>query len=572
MIKGVWLTFFCILFIGCASAPNTEVQPNSEEGTIISPLPKPEVSKNSFPAYFSAISDDILLDIQMGTPESIQRAVAQLRSNYDDSVEQASVLLALCSTILDYAWPSFSYTKFTYSNVPTNVYTSTLESIHRGIYESSFGSGDFFTLTIPSLVLFSSEQTKVYYAEALASLEDSLKMDENSVLTLYLLGVLSMYMENYPTAIEYLQNAMSLDNENLDIVYAYYNALLLSENKQEAYSFGQDLLIRYPSNSKILELSALAAFNIENYEDAESLIAQSIQLDPSNTTYLLFRAKVLFELGDYLDVSSLLDVYSKTGSQNRDYLLLRARLQSTWNKNVPSALKTIQEALTLYPDDVEVLLFAANLASMNAQNVMGKTALELIQLVLEKDPQNRQALNVLVKESIAQQYWQEAYDASSIVLAQGNYSLIEALQHVEICITLNYLTEARNTINNFYFSGAADESLQQWYIRLLIAEGNSSEAGKIIAGLLPSASARMKSALYFERSRLQTMDERILSDLRSSLTSNPRNEFALFGLYEYYYERFDYSKAQYYLKQVIALNPSNTDALERNSELDALLR
>ncbi len=572
MKKSLWLILLSILFVACTSVQDASVSGNELQGTELSALPKPTASKSNFSAYFSTIDAEVLLNIQNGTPASLQKALTNLRNNYDTSVEQVGVLAAITSTIMEYAWPSSSIAALPYADLPVNVYTSTIESIHNGIYENAFESSDFFSLTLPSLVLFSNEQSSEYYADALESLEKSLLLDDNSVLTLYLLGTLNLRMGNNADAQRYLKKALDQDGNNVDIVYAYFTALLQSGDAQVAYNFSQNILTTYPSDVKILELSSLAAFNIENYSAAESLIAQALQSEPSNTSFLLFRAKVLFELGNYFDVSSLLDVYSRTNSQNKDYLLLRSRLQNTWNKNMPSALITIEEALTLYGDDDEVLLLAASLASESAERILGKTALDLLAQVLENDPQNIQALGILVKESIAQRAWQDAYNASIMILSQEDATLESILQHVEICIALNLLSEARDVLTPFYTPDSTNEGLQQWHIRLLIAERMYNEAQGVIARLLPTATGRMKSILYYERSRLQSTDERILSDLRSSLTSNPRNDFALYGLYEYYYERNDYSKAQYYLKQVIALNPSNVDALERNAELDTLLR
>ena len=45
--------------------------------------------------------------------------------------------------------------------------------------------------------------------------------------------------------------------------------------------------------------------------------------------------------------------------------------------------------------------------------------------------------------------------------------------------------------------------------------------------------------------------------------ADPRNTDSLFAMYRYYYESGDYKKAEYYLKQVIAIEPLN----KKNSRL-----
>ncbi len=571
MIKFLWLYIIFFLVISCATTPDDTSRSAEQEGGVSS-LPRPNLEKSNFSPYFSTIDNEILLDIQNGSPDSIQRATNSLRSTYENSSEQAAVLLAISSVIMDYAWPSKHYSSIAISNLPTNVYTSTIESINRGIYEGSFDNADYFSLNLPSLVLFSNVELDSYYDDAKNSLESSLKLDESSVLTLYLIGILEMRMANFEESQKHLEKAMLLDEGNIDIMYAYFDLLIESQMFQDAYIFGQSLMQEYPGDAKILGLTAEAAFETGDFITAESLVAQSLQFEPDNISLLLFRAKVLFELGEYLDVSSLLDVYSRTNVQNKDYLLLRAKLQSTWNKNTTSAIRTIQEALSAYPDDNEILLLAASLASQTGQRISGKSALDFISIVIENDPQNLQAREIFVSESISRQDWEEAYEASTIIILNNQAGLNAALQHVEICIALDLLEEARRTLNIYYSADSSDENLQQWHIRLLIAEGLYADASNLIEQLLQGASGRLKSVLFFERSRLQSADSRILADLRASLTANPRNEFALFGLYTYYFDRFDYSKAQYYLKQVIALNPSNVDAIELNAELDILLQ
>ena len=65
--------------------------------------------------------------------------------------------------------------------------------------------------------------------------------------------------------------------------------------------------------------------------------------------------------------------------------------------------------------------------------------------------------------------------------------------------------------------------------------------------------------------------EKSLADLRSSLIANPRNTDSLFRLYQIYYDKKDYRKAQYYLKQVVALNPNDTDVKNLNEQLNQLI-
>ena len=111
---------------------------------------------------------------------------------------------------------------------------------------------------------------------------------------------------------------------------------------------------------------------------AESYVGKLLQKDPENQKIILLRAEILFEKEEYLRVSSLLDAYSKSDKSDVKYLLLRSKLQNKWNRNTPAAISTITEALNLYPENHDVLLCAAELASETGSLVNGKSALELI--------------------------------------------------------------------------------------------------------------------------------------------------------------------------------------------------
>ena len=123
-----------------------------------------------------------------------------------------------------------------------------------------------------------------------------------------------------------------------------------------------------------------------------------------------------------------------------------------------------------------------------------------------------------------------------------------------------------------YAEDSANEEVVQTYIDALISVGRGAEASRLIEQLLPSSGAKMKSFLYYERSFLSSGESAVLADLRSSLTANPRNKDALFRLYKIYFNKKEYRKAQYYLKQVVALSPKDESLLVLNQNLDNLLK
>ena len=145
------------------------------------------------------------------------------------------------------------------------------------------------------------------------------------------------------------------------------------------------------------------------------------------------------------------------------------------------------------------------------------------------------------------------------------------LQHIKSCIALKLSSEARNTFILLKNYSVEKIILDLVEVQILIAEGRKAEALNLIQKALSEYSGKIKSNFYYEKSRIASNDDQKLSDLRSSLTANPRNPEALFALYEYYFKKADYRKAQYYLRQVVALNPESKKLAELNAKLDTLI-
>lgn len=542
-------------------SPKTTVEPS----TVVLPAVRQKTT------YFSNIDAAVMENAIKGSPASLKEAAAALHKADEASYsEEEIVLLYLMSSIMKYAWPSENIPWTVPSSLPDNNYTAAVESVKMGVYDTSSGSEDFFALVIPSLLLCSQKDRTGFFDDSKKALDEAMSRYNNSILLHYLYGILSSRMGDEEKALLEYQIAYSMDISCFETSCAVADAYIASGRINEAKDIADRLYVASPGNIDVLKLCARTSYDTGDMISAESFVAQILQREPDNTEYVLFRAKILFNKGEYIKVSSLLDVYAKTNRTNRDYLLLKARLLLTWNKNTTSAATVVQDALSRYPDDEEVILLAAEIASETGTSINGKSASDLVSPVLRKDPGNPQALKIKVQESIRAEDWENAYESSSILLASDD-SASAKLLHVETCLNTSRITEASGIIYELYDNNNLDESVLEYYVKVLIAEGNTSQAMAIIEKRIPAASAKLKSSLYYERSRLQSSSDKILADLRSSLTSNPRNRNALFSLYSFYLDAADYRKAQYYLKQVLALNPSDQSIIELNNKLDVIL-
>ncbi len=518
--------------------------------------------------------ESVLKDARTGSPDSIRRAVEALSKQEGNYTQEEIDILVSMTAFMNYAWKTETVSWSVPQSEETD-YTAIVDSVRRGLYDTNGGSGDFFRQVLPSLILCSSSPQTNYYDDAMFMLNLAVKDNPDSVIANYLLGLLYRRTGDVDNSFLYIKKAYEGSATTFEIQYEYCRLLMEKKQFLEAYNLALQLL-RKKNTADILKLCAESAFNAGNMDTAEQYVAQILLAEPENIAYIMMRAQILFSRGEYLKASSLLDVYAKTDRTGLDYLLLRARVQIQWNKNNNAAAATMQTALSLYPENTDVLLLAAELAVETDTRIGGFDAATLIERVLEKDSSNLKALQLKVNRAVQNSNWEEAFASSQIISERiekedSEYMSI-SLTHATICLNLGMISEADTIINELYGSYPDNEDVQLAYINLLIATGKKAQALSLINSLLQGAqnatAAKKRSILFYQRSRLQPDATEELNDLRSSLIANPRNQDTLFALYRYYFARLDYRKAQYYLKQLIALDSGNSEYLRLNAELD----
>ena len=577
---GIFTAFFIFLIItSCASSPkfvevpqeipveeDVPYEPDASQAIVI-PVPK-----KTRTGYFSSIDEEVLALAEKGSPESLKQVISLLRKSGEYEYSEAEkVLLLICHEILSYAWPS-SLVSLTLPEVSSdNAYKGALDSVQKGIYDLNTGDSDFFTILLPSLILFTNAWKNSYFDYAQSSITKALSLNKDSVIARYLYAVFLYKKENYNSSLEYFAQILQENPDSPEVLE--YEALCYSKmgEAQKALETAEKLLESDERNLEMLKLCAENSFALDQIEKAQEYVGRVLQIEPENLDYVLFRARILMIKEDFIKASFLLDVYARTDKTNKIYLLLRAQLQRDWNKNNSAAIATITQAMILYPDDELVLSFAADLASSSSLSVNGYSALELAEELLKINAKDRHALTICMNEKIKQKDYKSAYELSETLVKEKNVSDEILTAHVENCLLLGKNDEAYRYASKIYSDKPSLESAQQIYLKTIIALGRYSESIQLINLLLPQADSKMKSFLLYERSFTRTDNESLLSDLRFSLTANPRNKDALYRLYEIYYARRDWKKARYYLKQVLALSPTDSLIIEKNAELNTLL-
>ena len=572
---GTLALFLPAVFFSCGSTPREQLaapghledsyEADSSQAVTITLPPKKDKT------FFSGIPEEAVALVEDGSPQALNQAYSFLRKSGEDCEENEKILTNIAAAFMSILWKQEVSPFQTFQISTSNPYTGAVESAKKGIYDESTGGKDFLNLVLPSLVLVTSDTRSDYYPKALSSLQEALNLRPDSVVANYLLGTLFSRMGDYEKALLHFKKAFDFSPDTVETCCSLAECNFNLKNYETSLNLASSILEKNPLFTPAIKLCAENSFALKKLDESEAFVGRVLQQEPENSYYVLFRAKILAEKGDYIRSASLLDVYALSNSEDREYLVLRTKVQKDWNKNMTAASATIEKALSLYPEDTEILLTAAALAGETGARINGMTAGEIAQKILAKDGSNVEALKIQVNDFVSRKKWEEAYKTSSQLIKMKEIPQECLYTHIDICLAYGKNNEAWDLASSVYGKNPRDENALQTYIKVLVSTNRRGEALQLIEENLSGASSKMKSFFYYERSFLQTNENSVMVDLRSSLTANPRNKDALFRLYQIYFNKKEYRKAQYYLKQVVAISPADENLLQLNAELEKLL-
>ncbi len=540
----------------------TDSSVSGQGGTILAVPSKDKLKRNS-------LDQAVLSLLEIGSPDSIRQAVERINADPRGMTDQNRIALAVAGEMMKILYPLERITWSSPAIPDTGVWIGAINTARQGAYDYGAGSSDFLALVLPSLVLAVTNIPGDFYPDAEAALRKAASGNDRSVLPPYLLALLYERQGKQPAADSLYLEAWERDRSCYPAGVAYARSLIRADSGTRALAVAKELLARYPESTVMTRLAADSAFSTGDWALADPFVLQAIKAEPDNANYLLMRARILVERKDYLKANALLDAFSTRNKEDKQYLLLRSRVVREWNRNPASAMVFLQDAQRLYSDDEDVLLASAEVCYQTGQTINKKGGRDFVSLVLAKSPNNPGALSLLVTDYIASGDWQNAVkNAERLVSVSPRDS--SRILLVRASLGAGQPTRAVNLARALYQASPTDE-VTSLYLESLVVTGDLAQAGAIIGARLSSAPSSLKSILYYYESRTLSDADARLSSLRSSLLADPRNRDALYAMYGWYFARGDYRKAQYYLKQVIALDPSNRQYAQELVKLDEML-
>lgn len=579
MKKTLLLTVILIL-TACATKPavtdnkpTQEVErPDNTSATTVLPTPTIISTPSKADIEDRLLDARLIHNVEIGSPDSLRAAVNFIAADTKGLTDTNRLYLVIISEIMKrlYIHEPIMWNIPQYS--AENKYLAAFSTIDKGMFPQNLDESTFLSLVIPCFYVISDRtETGNTLEDKIHTLEARLTKAQNlvpqSVLPHFLRGVMYEKSGQVSKARDSFQKAFNLDASCTQAGLHYARLLAKTGDPLAALDIA-NRLENLQSTTEYKLVLGESYIGLKNYDAASEIIVGVLTNNPENTDAVLLRIKVLLARQEYLKANALLDAFATQDQTNKDYLLLRANLVFNWNKSVSSALAILTQAYENYPNDFDVLLACAKICFETGQTIQGTDAEKFIARVTAKDPQNAQAANLVVQTAIGNEAWNEAVSQAERLVTLSN-SLENRMLLVKAYLGAGQTSRALSIAKELYTeTETKDDHVTSLYLAALSKNGHYSDVLHIINTKMPTASNTLKATLYFYQSTISS-GEMKLSYLRSSLLADPRNIDALFAMYQYYYASADYKKAEYYLKQVIAIDPLNKKNTRLLQELQA---
>ena len=502
--------------------------------------------------------NNLMREIEKASYNSLTNAIDKIQNEPASLEGDDRLYLYLALSLISELYPYSN----NFGQIPhyskKNDYVEGFESINKKEYPYASPKTDFFSTIIPVFLLLKTNLPKMFKEDALQRIEKAKNYNAGSPLPYYLEGLFYEKEYNTQKAYDAFKTSFSLDS-------SFYPALLKYAKLSSSLGFSDEALqalsllpLEYQDKEEVLFLNAFAYIKKKEWKKANPYIEHLLSMEISEGEGLFERVKLLLEKGEYMRANSLLNIYTTKNKTDKTYLLLKARIAKEWNKNDKSAIQYLSQAYTYYPDDFEVLLECANICFDSNANIQGKTSEDFIAKIMAIDEDNVQTIRLLLKREIKNENYLKAVKIGEDLLKKANTNETKELL-VKAYLGNAQYNEALVLSRELYNSeiSPSNEVLSD-YLQALYKTNSISSLNRIINQNLALSKGEKKSILYYYSAMLVNKNSSsYLSLLRQALLTNPRNEDALFAMYQWYFVSKDYRNAQFYLRQAIGIEGGN---------------
>jgi len=533
-----------LVFFACKSTPNFEDYKSDNTTSLFVPKNEVEHTKDK----------TIMASIEVASYKSLMSVVEQVLAKPASLDSNDKLYLYLASSLLKILYP---YTKITWYAPyfsKENNYVEGFVAFNKNEYLYKLPKDDFLSSILPAFLILKKNFPKIFIEDAMLRLNKAKEFNKNSPLPYYLEALFFESSYNNQKAKTSYQKAIELDKSFYPAVLKYAALCNALSQTDEALKILQTLPEEYQNSEEVLVLKALISANKSEGKKNNLYMEQLLEKKVGEGDALFDRVRLLIETEEYMKANSLLNIYTLRNKTDKTYLLLKARIAREWNKNDKLASEYLSQAYSYYSDDFLVLLECANLALDANIEIQGQNADQLIEKVLALRNDNIESTTLLLKKELKSENWDHAVSLAITLLKQNPSDANKAFL-IRAYLGGGQYDLAFSIASNLYQNNEQlSDEVFFYYLETLYYTGKTNILKNIINKNIEDARGEKKSMLYYYNARLQgKRSSAYLSLLRSALLTYPRNQIALFSMYEWYFEQKDYRNAQFYLKQAIGI-------------------
>ncbi|MCK4541312.1 MAG: hypothetical protein KAU17_03645 [Spirochaetales bacterium] len=533
-ITGTALISFFLLLYACASGPGTTGEVLSDPPPVIPENPLKESRR----------------DIGIGSPESLIKAYNSLTAPENLESDNARELAFVAYNLLSILYPLYLPEVPEILPPTGSIFISLFEEIQEGgIPHVKQGDISFITLFLPAVGVFFSEEEDILLAGD-EILGNAVLLNPDSVISPFLLGIISEKLDYLEEAQGYYENALQLSETCYPAHLGLARLLISSKNWEGAMKQIEDLLPFSSRCPEIARIAAFAEFGRSSIDRAADFAAEVLQNNPDDLEMLFLRVRILEERGNLEQAERLLSVVEGRGALNEEGYLMKARLRIE-AEDYQSAMKVLEEGRIRFPEENRFISAIGELLIITGDWEAGK---KLLFENLEGTGQGSESLRILLDNALLENRWEEVLEYSE--------KLLEAEESAEVlhaAYTAAFQLERDDAALRYaekLYKDYGDKYIVS-YLWILVRTGDSQIHALVEEAFGLELAGRGKSELYVIKSILIRDIAQKIELLQSALLEDLENTEALILLSRLYRDGGDFRRAYRYLKQAAALRPED---------------
>ncbi len=534
------------------------------------PPPVVETPITQLPDSSSDILNLARKAISIGSPATLLTALELLGENTEGDSESGLELQAAAWFLLESVYP-LVLPDTTPPIIPSSsVFTMLFQSINEGLFPEVVPDDITFLTSLISPVVVLKSDSELILEQSREILEQLLIMNRESVLPVFLLGVLSEKMEDPLAALEYYTNVVDIDFSVYPAEIGISRIQMRGGQPEQAIKTLERLNTLFPDQPQIIGILGEAYFLNGEYEKSLDRVTDTLLLVPDDTELLFLRARILEKIGRPEQARRILSIVERELPVRFDVLHLKAVLLRQTG-NLDSSLSVLERALELYPENDTLTNTYGEVLIAAGQTEAGRAVLSGQISITDEGEINLKSLQILLNDAVESGLWEAAKEYSAMILT-GRREKNDLLLAREIELALDNSLEVLALNNELYALFPEDELVEEYYIGSLIEQENFEPAGILLErALADERNSIRRSRLYYLLSLTRSRESEQIDFLRSALLENLENKDALMQLSEIYVQRRDYRNAYRYLKQAYLLDPDDLEIETKMNNIEELL-